>query len=250
MSTLSNPTEEIMTEDQAKQLLLKMVLEPTKKVTQSDLRETGVDIDMLEKTYEEGIRPYLDYLHGYRPLREQDPLEGKRQKGHWDPVQQRHRIDAYPHSWRDRLEHADIESVELQSILLVDVELYAVGERHQRQGSTRRYLRVFLTRSGRWVTWTATAGRADYLRMNEQVYQYAGPRAMWEGMHEWGVEDYSLQPMYYVHQGMPETLPLYIESQLRRILEGTIDIRRGRLNKLEAALGVATERFSRVNLRR
>ncbi len=248
MSTLNNPNEATTTEDRTKQLLLGMVLEPTKKVAQSELRQAGVDIDLLEKTYEEGVRPYLDYLHGYRPLRDQDPLGGKRQKEQWDPVRRVH-IDAYPYSWSDRLASAGIENVELQSILLVNIELYAVGEHHERQESTGRYLRIFLTRSGQWITWTATARRADHLRMNERVYQYAGPREMWRGMHDWRVEDYLLQPKHYAYQRAPETLPLYIESRLRAVLGETIDIRRGRLNKLEAAFGAATERFSRVRLR-
>lgn len=68
MSTLNNPDDQ----DATQALLLQSILQPDSKLSQVALRQTGLDVAMLETTYKEGVKPYLKYLHGYRPLLECD----------------------------------------------------------------------------------------------------------------------------------------------------------------------------------
>lgn len=49
------------------------VFDPPQKVSEFQLRKTGVDVEMLTVTYETTVRPYLDYLHGYQDIRTLDP---------------------------------------------------------------------------------------------------------------------------------------------------------------------------------
>ncbi len=245
MSTLNNPTE-VTLEDQTKQLLLRMVLEPADKVTQDELRQTGVDIDMLVKTYEQGIRPYLDYLVGYQPLLEQDPLQGSREKlEQWDSELRACRI-LVPETWEHILLRSGVDTKRTQAVEVVRASLYAYGERHTQQQDCYRMLIILLTRAGKWVVWTKSALHQDAQIFAERVQQFSSIRDMWEGMRAWAVEDYSISFRYSAYGSELKTIPLYIEMYLRRILEGTIESRRDRLSKMESALAAAGQRFAHV----
>ncbi len=240
MSTLNNPDDQ----DATQALLLQSILQPDSKLSQVALRQTGLDVAMLETTYKEGVKPYLKYLHGYRPLLECDrsPIGRDHPTRYWHDKGWYELVVMEP--WEHVLVRSGVDDPGVQVLRVVDVSLYAYGSTYE--GRQHRKLVIFLTRKGQWVVWTNASHSASADYFSERVYRYDTVREMWEGVHQVVPDDYTIVYAYVEHNCAPATLALYIEAQLRRVLEETITIRQSSLDRMTHSLHEAEKRFGRV----
>ena len=234
MGTPNNPPEPRTVHD----VLRDMLRGPEHKVWESDLRTTGVDVDILEAAYETNIRPYLDYLHGYQDLKELDPLEPNRPT-RWDAESQ---LSVYKESWEHLLGRFGQSKQHRQVLQVTGGRMFCYD--HNWSGPSNISLAVYLTRKGKWLFWYIEGeGIRGREYTNERISVHASPRELCDAIRVLVPDGFTFKFYGY---NRPNYIPLGIEHGLRQILAMTIDRRKEHLGRLKAAQQQATQRLAVV----
>lgn len=224
-----------------REILIAALVSSGMKIDEASLRQTGLDIDAAEVTYQQSVRPYLDYLHGYRKLED-----------HWDPST--YTPDSYTERRSGRMtrEKTSIEDQAWRATLASFgqlarhrqvLEVTFARFEHFIDPYTPKYIRcaVYLTRDGQWLLW--------FVGENHQ-----SPQALYEG--HLGIYDdlrsmlddaltrigTVYRPGYTNFSTQRHHLPLSVEDGLRQILHNTIAERERRLFSLKLAYDDASKR--------
>ncbi|TAH33320.1 hypothetical protein EYC58_01670 [Candidatus Saccharibacteria bacterium] len=193
------------------EVLLSIVTNPGTRVSPQVLREFGVDIDLLAATYR-NVRPFLDYLSGYRHLKELDPARVYRTRHNstWDDVvTQLGKPGRYE---------------QVRSVFHEDLS-------EERPGAA-----VYLTRKGAWLLW---------LGKGERNEKYSGLTVLAEESLTVFDDLVEMCEALLAHLPGPvnrKTIlqftyaPLVIEGHLRHTLKETVEERRKRLDNMQHVL--------------
>ncbi len=199
-------------------------------ISEDDLRATGVDVDILEATYETNIKPLLSYLDGYKPLEELSPFK----KAHYAEPEHRWHVALQNYGQFER--HGQVLVVDHSTMY------WYHGDSSELPNNIEVW--TYLTRKGTWLYWYgvyAQNGRGDL--GDQRVRAFSTVRAMWDDLHQLVVDSYGI-----ISSGT-RFLPLRIEHGLRSILETTIANRQRRLESMQAASQDAIKRVSIVSKR-
>lgn len=194
-------------------------------LSEEDLRAVDLDIELLEATYEQDIKPFLDYLARYRPLDETPPAHG------------------YRNPWGETVARHGMVDVHRQVLKVLDTQLYYY--KREWNGPEHVMVAIYLTRKGQWILSYGGGGRDRVT--DEQLLQYETVRELWGKLHELVPDGFSFQ--YQHREGgarPPGYLPLRIEEGLREILQATVTERTKRLGIMQRALENATHRSELV----
>lgn len=214
-------------------------------VDEQDLRSTGVDVDMVEAMYETNVRPYLDYLHGYRGLDELDPLGNDRPREYdttrreWLPKE----------SWEELLGRFGQLGQHRQVLQVTGGRLYRYDRKWS--GPENLWINIYLTRKGTWLFWYIEKSRQNTLGnpyTNECITAHQSVRELWEAAHVLVPDGFKFE--FRGGYNVPGYIPLDIERGLRRILEVTITERAKRLESMKSALEDANRRISIITYKR
>ncbi len=202
-----------------------------KQVPERALRDTGLDLEHLVGTYEESIRPYLDYLQGYKPLEELDPAYIQRNP--------EYRPD---NTWEKLQARYGLTGKYSQVIPVAYVMLYCFTKDREEGMPEHIRIQVFLSRDGDWILWYAPVGYSGGITwsLGEKFVVQSNLREFWQELRQLVPGYYSLA--YHGGYHAPKSLALFIERGLRQRLEATIEAREKRLEPMKAALKDAEKR--------
>lgn len=228
------------------EVLRRLICSPGHVVTESGLRATGVDVDLLESMYGANVKPYLDYLHGYERLELLDPLKGRRsgyeRREDYDPFKGRPwGMSANGQDgellWHGLLARCGMLGQRTKARLIFKESFHNTDS--QWDGPSEVTVAFYLTRSAKWLFWYAEGGIRHSARFpNEQLTAHDTVRAAWEMAHSLVPDCYKVNLNY----APVNHLPLLIEHGLQRILRETIEERESRLDILKSALDSAERR--------
>jgi hypothetical protein len=240
MSELINQPEQ--TDDSAYGVLRAVMLSSKQSISESSLRELGLDVDMFIQTYQELVHPYLDYFHGYRNLLEYDPAHFWRHvRRHWD---EEAKAVIAPESWEQLLNRFNV-------LPAADTQVIPVlhNAEFHRFGKDPEYIRitVLLTRKGQWVLWHAEKAKQDTIHIKaEKLFLFETIHEFWETLHELVPDDYSLDFSSDEGEVYPRYLPLLLDKKFRKIVSSTIYAREERIKSMKDSLQNAEARISSV----
>jgi hypothetical protein len=238
----------------AREILRHLVCSPGHIITEASLIETGVDVDLLESTYDTNIKPYLDYLHGYARIEELDPLKLRRsylqgeslrytpEYGSWSPA---HNGKDHVFLWYSLLARYGMLGRRIQALLVTQTS-FSAPLRFPRASDRREVtVALFLTRSNKWLLWLVegNAASAGSTLKNEQLSVHETVREAWEFFQ-------SLLPEYFEndsHHSPAKYLPILTEHALRRILKATVEEKERRLETLKSSLESAERRVKIIH---
>lgn len=217
-------------------------------VAESDLRATTVDLDLLEATYETDIRPHLDYLHGYKPLEELDPIRNTDRPGKFN-FEKKPAEYIQSETWLDVLGRFGQLNQHRQVLTVLDICLYCYNRKWS--GPKHVRIRISLTRKGTWLFWYIVTGHEGAISksdlVTEQLSVHQTVRELWQKAHKLVPDSFSIN---FRGNHRPETVPLSIEQGLRHLLQHTIEEREKRLEDMKRSLASASERVSIIAYRR
>jgi hypothetical protein len=237
-----------------REILRHLVCSPGHIITEASLIETGVDVDLLESTYDTNIKPYLDYLHGYARLEELDPLKGRRlylegsslrythERGAWNPA---HNGKDNVFLWYSLLAHCGMLGQRVQAQLVIQTSFSAPAKFPRASARREVTVALYVTRSGKWLLWLIEGNTAwiDSIHKNEYLSVHDTIRDTWEALR-------ALIPDYFEHDSrLPsaKNLPLHTEHALRRILKATVEEKERRLETLKSSLESAERRVKIIH---
>lgn len=240
--------------DTAREILRHLVCSPGHIVTEASLIETGVDVDLLESTYDTNIKPYLDYLHGYERLEELDPLKTRRlyldnasmrytpERGSW--------IDAHDGKdnaflWYGLLAKCGMLGRRTQAQLVIKTSFSAPITSRQTSAPREISVALLMTRSGKWLLWLIEGNImwAGSKHKNEHLSAHDTVREAWEAFQAF-VPEYVQSS---THHPPAKYLPILTEHALRRILKSTIEEKERRLETLKTSLDSAERRVKIIH---
>ncbi len=209
------------------ELAMQIVTDPAHRVSEEDLHKHGFDINVLEATFTESIKPYLKYL----------VYEKLGNSGEFGDMLSSSLVSGQLARFSDA-----------QARKVLDVELRVPGTALYQSPS--RCIKVWMTRLGTWVVWTANKQCGAEAPRDWRAYA-AEQAHHFESVGELARFLESVTPAEFHVAGrtdrhLPRFLPLMIERALRDFLSATIEERRKRLSALEGALQSAERRVSVV----